>query len=74
MLAPLTTLVFLLALWASAVVIAAMFGNSGSRILAAFRGETRASGAVLTVRTHPRRTGYARSVPMRARPQLRAAA
>jgi hypothetical protein len=74
MLAPLITLLFLLALWASAVVIAEMLGNSGSRILAAFHGKARASGTGLTVRMPPRRTGYARSFPMRARLQLRAAA
>ena len=74
MLAPVATLVFLTVLWISAVVMAEMFGHFSSRILAAIRGETRAAGTVLLVRTPPRRADYARRRPLRARPQLRAAA
>jgi hypothetical protein len=74
MLAPLITLAFLVTLWACAVVAAEMFGVSRSRIFAALRGETRESQTILEIRMPPRRTGYARWMPMRARPQMRAAA
>jgi len=74
MLAPLITLAFLVTLWACAVVAAEIFGASRTRILAALRGETSEPRTILEVRMPPRRTGYARRTPIRARPQMRAAA
>jgi hypothetical protein len=39
MLAPIVTLVFLSVLWAAAVIFAEIFARSGSRIVAALRGD-----------------------------------
>ena len=73
MIAPFATLAFLIVLWLSAFVFADMFGRSGSRILAAFRGDAPTSVQVVSVRTRPMRSATHRP-PLRARPQLRAAA
>ena len=73
MIAPFATLAFLTVLWLSAFLFADMFGRSGSRILAALRGEMPSLAQVVTVRAWPTRSAtYCR--PLRARPQLRAAA
>ena len=73
MIAPFATLAFLTVLWISAFVFAEIFGRSGSLILAALRGETPACPAAVTVRMRPTRVAKSRR-PLRAQPQLRAAA
>lgn len=75
MLAPLATLVFLSALWLVAVVAADMFSRFGSRIAAALRGEAPVqAGMSLVIRSRPTRARMMRRQPLRAQPQLRAAA
>ena len=74
MLAPFATLAFLVVLWASALVIAKILVRSRSRMIAALRGETPLAGTALSVKTPARRAGYPRRQPLRAQPQLRAAA
>ena len=75
MLAPFATLVFLSTLWLAVVVVSGIFAGSGSRIAAALRGEARKStGMSLLIRLRPARARIARGQPMRAQPQLRAAA
>jgi hypothetical protein len=75
MLAPVVTLIFLSATWLASVVITELFARSGSRIAAALRGETPAvAGTSLVIRSRPARARIARRQPMRAQPQLRAAA
>ena len=75
MIAPIVTLVFLSVLWAATVVFAEIFARSGSHIVAALRGETPVpSGMSLVIRSRPSRARVLRHQPMRARPQLRAAA
>ena len=74
MLAPLGTLVFLLSLWLVAVVAAAIFSQGASRILAALRGEPRLEPVATVTIRRPLRGAYSRPQPLRARPQLRAAA
>ena len=71
--APLATLAFLTILWLSAFLFADMFARTGSRILGALRGESPAAVRVATVRARPMRPATYRR-PLRARPQLRAAA
>ena len=73
MLAPIATLAFLVALWACAFVAVRTVQDSRSKIRAALRGEVDTPRAAVPVRT-VRRVEYSRSAPMRARPQLRAAA
>ena len=74
MIAPFATLAFLAVMWISAFAFAEMFGRSGRRVLAALRGETPAAPAVtVTVMTRTKRPTTA-SRPLRAQPQLRAAA
>lgn len=75
MLAPIATLVFLSAIWLAAVVVTEIVTRSGSRIAAALRGEAPAlTGTSLIIRSRPARARIAKQQPMRARPQLRAAA
>ena len=75
MIAPIVTLVFLSVLWAATVIFAEIFARSGSRIVAALRGEaTAAAGTSLVIRFRPSRVRMQRRQPMRARPTLRAAA
>ena len=75
MLAPLATLAFLTALWAVAVVVTHIYARSGSRVVAALRGETPVvRGMSLVIRSRPTRARMARRQPMRAQPYLRAAA
>jgi hypothetical protein len=75
MIAPIVTLVFLSVLWAAAVVFAEIFARSGSRIVAALRGEAPAvAGTSLVIRFRPSRVRMMRRQPMRARPQQSAAA
>ena len=74
MLAPFATLAFLLVLWGVAVVAAHIFGHSKSRIAMALRGEEPRSGMSLVIRSRPSRARLSQRQPMRARPQMRAAA
>ena len=75
MLAPLATLVFLSAIWVAAVVITHVFARKGPRIAAALRGEAPAQKVTsLVIRSRPARARVARRQPLRAQPQLRAAA
>jgi hypothetical protein len=75
MLAPFATLVFLSTIWLAAVVVGGIFAGSGSRIAAALRGETpKSTGMSLVIRSRPARARVGRHQPMRAQPQLRAAA
>ena len=75
MLAPFATLAFLLVLWAAGVVFAEIYVRTGSRIAAALRGEAPVvKGTSLIIRSRPARARVARRLPMRAQPQLRAAA
>ena len=75
MLAPFATLVFLSAIWLAAIVVGRIFAGSRSRVAAALRGEAPASaGTSLVIRSRPARARVARRQPMRAKPQLRAAA
>ena len=75
MLTPVATLVFLSPLWLVAAVCTEMFIRSGSRFAAALRGEAPVMmGTSLVIRSRPARVRLARRQPMRAQPQLRAAA
>ena len=75
MLAPLATLVFLSAIWVAALVITHVLTHKGSRIAAALRGEAPARKVTsLVIRSRPARARVARRQPLRAQPQLRAAA
>ena len=75
MLAPFATLVFLSAIWVAAVVITDVFARKGSRIAAALRCEAPARKATsLVIRSRSARARVARRQPLRAQPQLRAAA
>ncbi len=73
MIAPFATLAFLAVLWISALAFAEALGRSGSRILAALRGEAPAQAVTVTLRMRPTRAAKSRR-PLRAQPQLRAAA
>ena len=74
MIAPFATLAFLAILWIAASILAETFGRAGTRVVAALRGATPAA-AVVTSRVTTRARRSARSSrPLRARPQLRAAA
>ena len=74
MLAPFATLAFLLVLWGVAVIAAQIFGHSKSRICMALRGEEPKSGMSLVIRSRPSRARLSQRQPMRAQPQMRAAA
>jgi hypothetical protein len=75
MLAPFATLAFLLVLWLAAVVVAQILSHSKSRIAMALRGEEPAKvGTSLLIRSRPNRARASLRQPMRAQPQLRAAA
>jgi len=75
MLAPFATLAFLLVLWLAAVVVAQILSHSKSRIAMALRGEEPAKvGISLVIRSRPSRARASLRQPMRAQPQLRAAA
>jgi hypothetical protein len=75
MIAPFATLAFLTVLWIAAFASAEILGHSGSRILAALRGEKPASAQSVTVTVRMRPTRASASRPaLRAQPQLRAAA
>jgi len=75
MLAPFATLAFLLALWLAAVVVAQILSHSKSRIAVALRGEEPMKvGISLVIRSRPSRARASLRQPMRAQPQLRAAA
>jgi hypothetical protein len=75
MLAPFATLIFLLVLWLAAVIVAQVYNRSKSRIAMALRGEESAKlGTSLVIRSRPSRARASQRQPMRAQPQLRAAA
>jgi hypothetical protein len=75
MLAPFATLVFLIVLWLAAVVGARILSHSKSRMAMALRGEESVKvGMSLVIRSRPNRARAALRQPMRAQPQLRAAA
>ncbi len=75
MLAPFATMVFLSALWLAAVIVTRIFARSGSRIAAVLRGDVPVVETVsLIIRSRPARARVARCQPLRAQPQLRAAA
>lgn len=75
MLAPLATLVFLSALLLTAAVITEIFARMNARIASALRGQTPAViGTSLVIRLRPTRAQLAPRQPMRAHPQLHAAA
>ena len=75
MLAPFATLAFLLALWLAAVVVAHILSHSKSSIAMALRGEEPVKvGMSLVIRSRPSRARASLRQPMRAQPQLRAAA
>ena len=75
MLAPFATLIFLLVLWLAAVIVAQVYNRSKSRIAMALRGEESAKlGTSLVIRSRPSRARASLRQPMRAQPQLRAAA
>lgn len=74
MLAPLATLVFLSALWVAIRLVADLLADSGSRIAGALRGEERAAELAVVRTRRPIRGRYSRRQPLRARPELRAAA
>ena len=74
MIAPFATLAFLTVLWISGFLFAENFGRSGSRILTALRGEASAApSTTVTLRMRSTRAATSRR-PLRAQPQLRAAA
>ena len=75
MLAPFATLAFLIILWTAAVVAAQIVVNSKLRILSVLRGEEPIRPEMsLVIRSGPSRERSPHRHPMRARPQLRAAA
>ncbi len=75
MLAPFATLAFLLVLWLAAVIVAQIYNRSKSRIAMALRGEEPAKlGTSLLIRSRPNRARASQRQPIRAQPQLRAAA
>jgi hypothetical protein len=75
MLAPFATLVFLIVLWLTAVVGAQILSHSKSRMAMALRGEESVKvGMSLVIRSRPSPARAALRQPMRAQPQLRAAA
>ena len=74
MLAPFATLAFLLILWGAAVVVAHMLALSQSRIAMALRGEEPKTGMSLVLRSRPSRARLSQRQPLRAQPQMRAAA
>ena len=75
MLAPFVTLAFLLVLWLAAVIVAQAYSRSKSRIAMALRGEEPVKvGTSLVIRSRPNRARASLRRPMRAQPQLRAAA
>jgi hypothetical protein len=75
MLAPFATLAFLLVLWTTSVVVAQILGRSKSRIASALRGEEPIRlGTLLVIRSRTNRARASQRQPMRAQPQLRAAA
>ena len=73
MIAALGTLVFLATLWLLVVVGAAVLEESGARIAAALKGQSR-SGGMMTVAPVRVRTRARVPAPLRARPQWRDAA
>ena len=75
MLAPFATLTFLLVLWLASAVVAQILSHSKSRIAMALRGEEPVNvGMSLVTRSRPSRGRASLRQPMRAQPQLRAAA
>ena len=74
MLAPFATLAFLLVLWGVAVVVTHILAHSNARIAMALRGEEPKTGMSLVIRSRPNRARVSQRQPMRARPQMRAAA
>jgi hypothetical protein len=74
MLAPFATLAFLLVLWGVAVLVTHIFAHSKLRIAMALRGEEPRTGMSLVIRSRTNRGRVSQRQPMRARPQLRAAA
>ena len=72
--APIATLIFLTILWVAVRVVADLLADSGSRIAAALRGEQRARMAVSVVAIRRPIRGRYGPRPLRARPELRAAA
>lgn len=72
MLAPIATLAFLIILWTAVRVLADLLANS-ERIAAALRGEERTAAVAVSLR-RPIRGRYGSRPPLRARPELRAAA
>ena len=75
MLAALATLAFLATMWMIAVVTISMLGESGPKILAALKGRSLLATAPVDVPAAMRVSQRARlQRPVRAQPQLRAAA
>jgi hypothetical protein len=75
MLAPFATLTFLLVLWLASAVVAQILSHSKSRIAMALRGEEPVKVRTsLVIRSRPSRAQASLRQPMRAQPQLRAAA
>ena len=75
MLAPFATLAFLIILWTAAVVAAPIVVKSKLRILSVLRGEEPIRPEMsLAIRSGPSRERFSPRQPMRAQPQLRAAA
>ena len=74
MLAPFATLAFLLVLWLVAAVGMEIFSRSSRRIAAALRREAPTIASQILVKARSNRPAYARTRPLRAQPQLRAAA
>jgi hypothetical protein len=74
MLAPFATLLFLTVLWLALSLVGDMIFGPGSRVLAALRGDTPAVSRSIAVRVRLIRAPTTSRRPMRAQPQLRAAA
>ena len=74
MLAPFATLIFLLVLWLATVIVAQVYNRSKSRIAMALRGKEPKLGTSLVVRSRPNRARASQRQPIRAQPQLGAAA
>jgi hypothetical protein len=75
MLAPFATLIFLSVLWLIVSLVSDMVFGPGSRVLTALRGETTpVSAPSIMIRTRLSRVSMASRRPLRAQPQLRAAA
>lgn len=74
MLAPVITLIFLATLWLAVRIIADVLAERGSRVADALRGEPLATSVTVLRTRRAIRAGYFRRQPLKARPELRAAA